>query len=132
MLASNEIVLTVLIVMGGIACVAGGAVILGYYIQHIRVTKTYLHTRDIEAWSKSIKRISIRTALAVLVFTFIATEACIFAFMTEAEPLRTPAMLRNGVILGIVISLLLASLVLAHARWQDALKNLARLLRGKQ
>ena len=68
MLANNEIVLTVLIVMGGIACVAGGIVILGYYIQHIRATKTYLRTRDIEAWSKSIKRISIRTALAVLLY----------------------------------------------------------------
>ena len=132
MLASDEVSLVVLVVIGGIACVLGGIVTLWYYIKYIRATKIYLRTRDFEAWSNSIKRIGARTALAVFLLAFVATEACILAFMVEAEPLHTTTMLRNSVICGIVISLLLASFVLVHARWQDIMKRLVQLSRSRQ
>lgn len=133
MLANDEVPLVVLVVMGGIACVLGGVVTLWYYIKYIRATKIYLRTRDFEVWSNSIKRIGIKTALAVFFLAFVASEACILAFMVDAELVgRSPAMLRNGVISGVVISLLLASFVLFHARWQDIMKGLVRLLRSRQ
>lgn len=132
MLASKETQLIVLGIICGIAGVLVGVITLWYYIKYIRATKIYLRTRDLEAWSNSIRRIGTRTAVAVFLLTFVATEACIFAFMVEAEPLRTAAMLRNSVISGVVISLLLASFVLVHARWQDIMKILVRLLHGRQ
>lgn len=65
--------------------------------------------------------------------SLLATETCVIAFMVDNELLvYRSVMLRNGLLLGVIISLVLASLVIFHARWQDILKHLTSLLHSRQ
>ena len=133
MFVSDEVLVFVLALVGIMAGIIGGIVVLYYYIRYIRANRKYLRTHDLETWNRDVRKLSNLTALVVFFISLIMTETCVFAFMLSFDVLnRNPVLPLVGILLGVVISLVLASNVIVHARWQDVVRYIVEALGGRQ